>query len=308
MPFLELKHVSKGFGPNGSRSDVLKDINLAIDKGEFVAIVGYSGAGKTTLISLIAGLLKADSGTVTLNDLEITGPGPDRGIVFQNYSLLPWLTVYENIHLAVEQLFPNWTAAKKRQHVERHIAMVNLTPAREKRPGELSGGMRQRVSVARALAMDPQVLLLDEPLSALDALTRATLQDEISRIWQENRKTVVLITNDPDEGIYLADRIIPLSSSPSATLGPSIRIDIPRPRDRKALNHDRRFKEIRREVIEFLLHSKGSQPHASVTKKLVLPDLEPEDLTVSRLKLGGRRRPIRRSEIKRETVEVDINV
>jgi nitrate/nitrite transport system ATP-binding protein len=308
MPFLELKNVSKSFGPSGARSDVLKDINLAIDKGEFVAIVGFSGAGKTTLISLIAGLLKADSGTVTLNDLEITGPGPDRGIVFQNYSLLPWLTVYENIYLAVEQLFPNWTAAKKQQHVERHIAMVNLTPAREKRPGELSGGMRQRVSVARALAMDPQVLLLDEPLSALDALTRATLQDEISRIWRENQKTVVLITNDPDEGIYLADRIIPLSSSPSATLGPSIRIDLPRPRDRKALNHDRRFKEIRREVIEFLLHSKGSHPHASVTKKLVLPDLRPEDLTLPRLKLGSRRRPIRRSEIKRETVEVDINV
>jgi nitrate/nitrite transport system ATP-binding protein len=307
MPFLELKNVSKGFGPNGARSDVLKDINLAIDKGEFVAIVGFSGAGKTTLISLIAGLLKADSGTVTLNDLEITGPGPDRGIVFQNYSLLPWLTVYENIYLAVEQIFPNWTAAKKQQHVERHIAMVNLTPAREKRPGELSGGMRQRVSVARALAMDPQVLLLDEPLSALDALTRATLQDEISRIWQENQKTVVLITNDPDEGIYLADRIIPLSSSPSATLGPSIRIDIPRPRDRKALNHDRRFKEIRREVIEFLLNSKGGH-HASVTKKLVLPDLEPENLNVPLAIMGGRRRPIRRREIKCESVEVDINV
>ena len=304
MAFLELNNVSKGFGPNGARSDVLKDINLAIDKGEFVAIVGFSGAGKTTLISLIAGLLDTDSGSVTLNDLEITGPGPDRGIVFQNYSLLPWLTVYENILLAVEQLFPNWTAAKKQQHVERHIAMVNLTSAREKRPGELSGGMRQRVSVARALAMDPQVLLLDEPLSALDALTRATLQDEISRIWQENRKTVVLITNDPDEGIYLADRIIPLSSGPGATLGPSIRIDIPRPRDRKALNHDRRFKEIRREVIEFLLHSKGSHSHASMTKKLVLPDLEPEDLNVPRLKLGGRRRPIRRSEIKREKVEL----
>src|SRR5687768_14834398 len=238
MAFLELKNVSKGYGANGSRTEVLRDINLQIEKGEFVAIVGYSGAGKTTLISLIAGLLKADSGTVTLNDLEITEPGPDRGIVFQNYSLLPWLTVYENIYLAVEQLFPNWAPAMKQQHVERHIAMVNLTPAREKRPGELSGGMRQRVSVARALAMDPQVLLLDEPLSALDALTRATLQDEISRIWQENRKTVVMITNDPDEGIYLADRIIPLSAGPGATLGPSFAIDIPRPRSRQGINHD----------------------------------------------------------------------
>src|SRR5712671_3529781 len=242
MSFLELKNVSKGFGPIGSRSDVLKDINLAIDKGEFVAIVGFSGAGKTTLISLIAGLLKADSGTVTLNDLEITGPGPDRGIVFQNYSLLPWLSVFENILLAVESVNPNWTVEKRKEHVEKYIAMVSLTPAINKLPSELSGGMRQRVSVARALAMDPQILLLDEPLSALDALTRSTLQDEISRIWQENRKTVVMITNDPDEGILLADRIIPLTAGPGATLGPEIAIDIPRPRDRKEINHHPRFK------------------------------------------------------------------
>ena len=301
MAFLELKQVSKSFGS----MPVLKDISLGIRRGEFVAIVGFSGTGKTTLINLIAGLLKPDSGTVTLNDLEITEPGPDRGIVFQNYSLLPWLSVYENIHLAVDQVFPNWTPAKKRQHVERHIAMVNLMPAREKRPGELSGGMRQRVSVARALAMDPQILLLDEPLSALDALTRATLQDEIGRIWQQDRKTVVLITNDPDEGIYLADRIIPLTAGPGATLGPSIQINILRPRDRKALNQDSRFKEIRRAVIEFLLNSK-EQRKVSLSRKLILPELEPEDLNRPRRMLSGRRRPIRRNEIKRETVEVDV--
>ena len=201
MPYLELKNVSKSFGRNGHGVEVLRDINLSVEKGEFVAIVGYSGAGKTTLISLIAGLLKPDSGSITLNDLEITSPGPDRGIVFQNYSLLPWLSVFENIFLAVEQCFPNWSSAKKVEHTERHIAMVHLTAARDKRPHELSGGMRQRVSVARALAMDPQILLLDEPLSALDALTRATLQDEISRIREENQKTVLLITNDPDEGM-----------------------------------------------------------------------------------------------------------
>jgi nitrate/nitrite transport system ATP-binding protein len=301
MAYLELKNVSKRFGANGARSEVLRDINLSVGKGEFVAIVGFSGAGKTTFISLIAGLLRPDTGTLTLNDLEIAGPGPDRGIVFQNYSLLPWLTVYENIYLAVDQVFPNWTGAKKQQHVEKHIGMVNLTPARGKRPHELSGGMRQRVSVARALAMDPQILLLDEPLSALDALTRATLQDEISRIWQENRKTVVMITNDPDEGIYLADRIIPLSAGPGATLGPSIAIDLPRPRDRKALNHEPRFKEIRRELIEFLLKSK-SQGHAAITKKLVLPDIEPEDLNQPR----RRGAPVRRSEVKRETVETNL--
>src|SRR6266699_3514579 len=277
MSFLELKNVSKGYGANGSRSEVLHNIILQIEKGEFVAIVGFSGAGKTTLINLITGLLKPDSGTARLNDLEITGPGPDRGIVFQNYSLLPWLSVFENILLAVDQVNPNWSAAKKQEHVEKYIAMVNLTPAREKRPGELSGGMRQRVSVARALAMDPQILLLDEPLSALDALTRATLQDEVSRIWEENHKTVVMITNDPDEGIYLADRIVPLTAGPGATLGPSFKVEIPRPRDRKAINHDTHFKEIRRDVIEFMLGSK-QQRHVKLTRKLVLPEIEPEDL------------------------------
>src|SRR5437773_8501384 len=299
MAFLELKQVSKSFGS----MPVLKDISLGIRRGEFVAIVGFSGTGKTTLINLIAGLLRPDSGTVTLNDLEITAPGPDRGIVFQNYSLLPWLSVYENIYLAVDQVFRNWAPAKKQQHAEKYIAKVNLSPAREKRPHELSGGMRQRVSVARALAMEPQILLLDEPLSALDALTRATLQDELSRIWDENKKTVVLITNDPDEGIYLADRIIPLTAGPSATLGPSFAVDLPRPRDRKAINHDPHFKEIRRDVIEFMLNSKH-QRRPSITKRLALPDTQPEDLRHPK-PMAGRSLPKRRGEIKEETVEVE---
>jgi nitrate/nitrite transport system ATP-binding protein len=303
VPYLDLNRISKGYGFNGARTEVLRDINLSVEKGEFVAIVGYSGAGKTTLISLIAGLIKPDSGTLTLNDLEISEPGPDRGVVFQNYSLLPWLTVFENIHLAVDQVFPNWAQIKKQQHVEDTIAMVNLTPARNKRPSELSGGMRQRVSVARALAMDPQILLLDEPLSALDALTRATLQDEISRIWEENQKTVVLITNDPDEGIYLADRIIPLTAGPEATLGPSLRVDLPRPRDRKALNHDPGFKKLRREIIDFLLTT-GAKPKVEVTRKLILPDIEPEDLSVPRNAFATRHQPVRRREVKRETVEI----
>jgi len=305
MPYLELKSVAKGYGVNGSRAEVLRDINLAVEKGEFVAIVGYSGAGKTTLMSLIAGLIQPDTGTVLLNDLEITGPGPDRGIVFQNYSLLPWLTVYENIHLAVDQVFPNYSPEKKRQHTEKFIAMVNLTPARAKRPGELSGGMKQRVSVARALAMDPQILLLDEPLSALDALTRATLQDEISRIWGESRKTVLLITNDVDEGIYLADRIIPLSAGPGATLGPSFTVDLPRPRDRKELNHEPRFKQLRREVMDWLIASGGKKKAVTLTKTLVLPDLMPEDLSLPPPLIGGRRKPVRRSEIKTEVVEIN---
>jgi nitrate/nitrite transport system ATP-binding protein len=182
--------------------------------------------------------------------------------------------------------------------------MVNLTPARDKRPGELSGGMRQRVSVARALAMDPQIILLDEPLSALDALTRATLQDEISRIWEASKKTVVMITNDPDEGIYLADRIIPLTAGPGATLGPSFKVEIPRPRDRKAINHDPHFKDLRRELISFMLGSKRER-HTEITKRLVLPDIEPEDLSVAPRRTWGRR-PVRKREIKEETVGMDL--
>lgn len=300
MAFLNLQNVSKSYGVNGRRQEILRDVNLEVQNGEFVAIVGFSGAGKTTLISLIAGLIRPDEGKVTLSGSEIIKPGPDRGIVFQNYSLLPWLTVFENIFLAVEQCFPDWSATKKSTHTEKYIAMVNLTAARDKRPRELSGGMRQRVSVARALAMDPQILLLDEPLSALDALTRATLQDEISRIWSEDKKTVVMITNDPDEAIYLADRIVPLTAGPGATLGPSFAVEIPRPRDRQAINHDPHFKKLRREISGFMLNSKGERQTA-VTKKLILPDIEPENLNLPRM--NWRKTPLRRSEIKEETVK-----
>ena len=306
MAFLELKNVSKGFGPANARTEVLRDINLEIEQGEFVAIVGYSGAGKTTLISMIAGLIAPDSGMVRLRDKPITEPGPDRGIVFQNYSLLPWLTVFENILLAVDQIYPEWSPLKKKEHVEKFIAMVNLTPARDKKPSELSGGMRQRVSVARALSINPQVLLLDEPLSALDALTRANLQDEIERIWEQDRKTVVLITNDVDEGILLADRIIPLSAGPNATLGPAVPVRLARPRDRKALNHNPDFKRIRNSVIEYLL-GEGGHKHTTVTRTLHLPDIEPEDISegIPIVPLFGAPGPKRRGELKKETVEID---
>jgi nitrate/nitrite transport system ATP-binding protein len=293
-PFLQLSNVSKSFGA----ASVLADVNLSIERGEFVAIVGYSGSGKTTLVSLVAGLIKADTGTVKLNDLDITGPGPDRGIVFQNYSLLPWLTVAENIALAVDQVFPNYSPEKKRQHVAKYIEMVNLTKAAEKKPAQLSGGMRQRVSVARALAMDPQILLLDEPLSALDALTRATLQDEIERIWEADKKTVVLITNDVDEALLLADRIIPLTPGPGATLGESVAVTLARPRDRKALNHDPEFKRLKALVASQLL-AYGDRRKASVTRKLVLPNIMPEDLESPRT---NRREPLRFEAKKAEAI------
>ena len=295
MAFLELKNVSKSY----HGVPVLAGVDLAIERGEFVAIVGYSGSGKSTLISLIAGLTKPDTGTVKLNDLDITGPGPDRGIVFQNYSLLPWLTVSENVALAVDQVFPNYSAERKREQVDKYIGMVNLTPACDKKPGQLSGGMRQRVSVARALAMDPQILLLDEPLSALDALTRATLQEEIAEIWGRDHKTVVLITNDVDEGLLLADRIIPMTPGPGAHLGPSIPITLSRPRDRKALNHDPEFKRLRAKVTTQLLDY-GADRTTTVTRRLVLPDILPEDLDQPRVN----RRPRRPHELKKEEVTV----
>ena len=206
MAFLELRNVSKAYGEGAERTEVLANVSLEIERGEFVAIVGFSGSGKTTLLSLIAGLIEPDEGEILIDDKRIAGPGPERGVIFQNYSLLPWLTVYGNVALVVNHLFPAWPAKKRRAHVEHYVEMVHLTPALQKRPTELSGGMRQRVAVARALAMDPEILLMDEPLSALDALTRGTLQAEIEKIWREERKTAVLITNDVDEGLVLADR------------------------------------------------------------------------------------------------------
>jgi nitrate/nitrite transport system ATP-binding protein len=295
MSFLELSNVSKAF--NGV--PVLARVDLSIERGEFVAIVGYSGSGKSTLISLIAGLIKPDTGSVKLNDRDIMGPGPDRGIVFQNYSLLPWLTVYENVALAVDQVFPDYSAEKKHEQIEKYIGMVNLTAARDKKPGQLSGGMRQRVSVARALAMDPQILLLDEPLSALDALTRATLQEEIAEIWGRDHKTVVLITNDVDEGLLLADRIIPMTPGPGARLGASIPVTLARPRDRKALNHDPAFKRLRATVTTELLDY-GTRRTTTVTKRLVLPDILPEDLDQPRVK----RRPRRPNELKSAEIAI----
>jgi nitrate/nitrite transport system ATP-binding protein len=278
MAFLALESVSKGYGAPGRRTEVLAKVDLGVERGEFVAILGPSGAGKTTLISLIAGLTRPDSGAVLLAGRPVTGPGPDRGVVFQNYSLLPWMTVRENVALAVDQVFRDWPPERRLEHAERHIALVNLSASRDKRPGELSGGMRQRVSVARALATNPEVLLLDEPLSALDALTRATLQDEIEAIWEQDRKTVVLITNDIDEGILLADRILVLCAGPRASLGPEVPVDLPRPRDRKALNHDPHFARIRAQVIESLLRSGARAPAAGPCAR---------ELTAARLEVGA---------------------
>lgn len=274
-PLLELKNVSKSYGVGKDRVSILKDINLDIREGEFIAIVGFSGSGKSTLISMIAGLIQADSGEVLKQGLAITEPGPDRGVVFQNYSLMPWLTVYENVALAVDAIFKDWAPAQRRAHTEKYVKMVNLGRAMDKKPAELSGGMRQRVNVARALAANPDILLLDEPLSALDALTRGNLQDEILQIWEQEKKTVILITNDVDEAIYMADRVIPLQPGPDACFGPAFTINLQRPRDRTALNHDPEFKRLRAEITRYLMAIGMEKAQTESTDKIILPNVRP---------------------------------
>lgn len=273
MSKLSLRNVNKGFGEGAGRVEVLRDISLDVSEGEFVAIVGFSGSGKTTLINLMAGLDFPDTGEVICNSAPVAGPAPERAVCFQSYSLMPWMTVRQNVRLAVDAVFTRENVQARAERAARYVNMVGLTHAAERRPAELSGGMRQRVAVARALAMDPEVLLLDEPLSALDALTRANLQDEITEIWSKDRKTVVLITNDVDEAILLADRIIPLDPGPGATFGPEFRVDLPRPRDRTAMNHDETFKTIRRDVTAYLMDTGLSRKNAA--SDISLPNVIP---------------------------------
>jgi nitrate/nitrite transport system ATP-binding protein len=274
-PLLELKNVFKSYGSGINISPVLNNINLRIKKGEFIAIVGFSGSGKTTLISTIAGLIQADSGEVLKQNKTINAPGPDRGVVFQNYSLMPWLTVFENVALAVDEIFKDWPVAQRKAHTEKYVKMVNLGAARDKKPNELSGGMRQRVNVARALAANPDILLLDEPLSALDALTRGMLQDEILQIWEQEKKTVILITNDVDEAIYMADRVIPLNPGPNATLGPDFIVNIERPRNRTELNHNEAFKKTRADITQYLMAIGMEKTQSEGLNQTKLPNVRP---------------------------------
>lgn len=251
MGILTLNSVSKSFGTGTHATHVLKDITLDVQEGEFLVLLGFSGTGKTTLINLMAGLEKPSKGTVTFKGAPITEPSPERGVIFQSYSLMPWLTVNGNVGLAVDTVFPDLSKAEKAEKVAHYVKMVGLSHAATRRPAELSGGMRQRVNVARALAMNPEMLLLDEPLSALDALTRANLADEIEGIWEADKKTCVLITNDVDEAIILADRIIALN--PDGTLGEEFKVSIPRPRDRIEMNTNVTFKRLRADVTKYLM-------------------------------------------------------
>ncbi|MEN8740897.1 MAG: ABC transporter ATP-binding protein [Phaeobacter gallaeciensis] len=270
MAILTFDNVSKSFGTGTSETHVLKNINLEVEEGEFLVLLGFSGTGKTTLINLMAGLDSPTKGTVSFRGQKIDGPGPERGVIFQSYSLMPWLTVAGNVRLAVDTVYPKMPKAEKDAKVAHYIQMVGLSHAASRRPAELSGGMRQRVNVARALAMSPEVLLLDEPLSALDALTRANLADEIEAIWEADKKTCVLITNDVDEAILLADRIIALN--PDGTLGEEFRVTIPRPRDRVEMNHHEGFKSLRSQVTSYLMEV-GIESKVEGTR--LLPDVTP---------------------------------
>lgn len=251
---LKLREVEKGFA--GRPEPVLAHVNLTIPEGQFVVIVGGSGAGKTTLISLVAGLTTPDQGEISFAGHPLPPPGPDRAVMFQNYSLLPWLTVLENVALAVEAAAPDLDRQAVNERAHSFIDLVKLTAAVGKRPRELSGGMKQRVALARALAMQPRMLLLDEPLSALDALTRATLQDELARIWSETKTTVLMVTNDIDEAIVLADCVYPLTRGPRATLGAAIPVTLPRPRPRQHLSLEPEYQRVRRIIVDFLVEQR----------------------------------------------------
>ena len=251
--FVELTAVSKHFDTKKGRFQALSDVNLSIAKGEFVSLIGHSGCGKSTVLNLIAGLLEASEGGLICNGREIDGPGPERAVVFQNHSLLPWMTCFGNVHLAVERVFGEHENKEQlKARTEQALNMVGLAHAMHKHPNEISGGMKQRVGIARALAMEPKVLLMDEPFGALDALTRAHLQDELLRIVGETQSTVVMVTHDVDEAVLLSDRIVMMTNGPAATVGEILTVELPRPRDRLALANDPQYHAYRTSVLEFL--------------------------------------------------------
>lgn len=250
--FLRFENVSKVYPTAKGPYTVLTDVNFNVEAGEFICVIGHSGCGKSTLLNMVSGFSQPSSGSVTLKGQEITQPGPDRMVVFQNYALLPWLTVFDNVYLAVDQVFPQKSEAEKRSIVKDHLAMVGLTEASLKKPKQISGGMKQRVSIARALSIRPEVLILDEPFGALDAITKEELQEELLKIWQDHRCTVLMITHDIDEALFLCDRLVMMTNGPSATIGEVVNIPFPRPRDRAQIMEDPEYYNLRNYALDFL--------------------------------------------------------
>ncbi|KAM3103631.1 ABC transporter ATP-binding protein [Phormidesmis sp. 146-12] len=257
--FLEIENLHKSYkAPNGGESVVLKGINLTIGQDEYISIIGHSGCGKSTLLKIVAGLEKSTSGSVKLDGREIRKPGAERMMVFQNYSLLPWLTVRENIRLAVDEVLKDLSAGDKKQIVNEHLVMVNLTAAADKYPDQISGGMKQRVGIARALAIRPKMLLMDEPFGALDALTRGKLQRQVLEIWESHRQAVMMITHDVDEAIYMSDRIVLMTNGPAATIGEILEVPFKHPRDRQQLRESPEYYDLRNHALNFLDRHFGS--------------------------------------------------
>ncbi|WP_019197091.1 ABC transporter ATP-binding protein [Afipia birgiae] len=253
MAYLKIDHVDKVFTRGSTQSEVLKDINLTVEKGDYVSIIGHSGCGKSTLLNIVAGLTNATQGGVLLEGREVNSPGPDRAVVFQNHSLLPWLTVYDNVRLGVDKVFGKTKSrAERDEWVLHNLNLVQMTHAKDKRPSEISGGMKQRVGIARALAMEPKVLLLDEPFGALDALTRAHLQDSVMALHQKLNNTVMMITHDVDEAVLLSNRIVMMTNGPSARIGEVLEVPLPNPRKRLDLVSNPIYLKCRQRVLEFL--------------------------------------------------------
>lgn len=254
-PFLVIEDVSKVYPTaNKGTYTVLEGVNLTVNEGEFICVIGHSGCGKSTLLNMVSGFTTPSSGRVELNSVPITKPGPDRMVVFQNYALLPWKTAFENVYIAVNAVHPNKPEAEKRAIVREHLAMVGLTESADKKPPQLSGGMKQRVSIARALAIRPKVLILDEPFGALDAITKEELQEELLKIWNDYRCTVLMITHDIDEALFLADRLVMMTNGPAASIGEVMDIPFSRPRDRTRIMEDPQYYKLRNYALDFLYH------------------------------------------------------
>ncbi|WP_422767745.1 ABC transporter ATP-binding protein [Photobacterium leiognathi subsp. mandapamensis] len=273
-PILELTQLGMRYPVATGEFIALKDVNLVVEKGEFISLIGHSGCGKSTVLDLIAGLQMPTDGGVLVSNKEVSGPGPDRAVVFQHHALLPWLTVYENVELALKQVAihqkKRLSKSELEQQVMHYLALVQMTHANSKKTDEISGGMKQRVGIARALAMQPNVLLMDEPFGALDALTRAHLQDALMAIQAELKNTIIMITHDVDEAVLLSDRIVMMSNGPAATIGEVLTVDLPRPRDRVVLANNERYQHVRQQVLQFLYekHTKVEPLHQPAAKEV----------------------------------------
>jgi nitrate/nitrite transport system ATP-binding protein len=271
-PLLDLTQLGMAFPTPNGEFIALKNVNMQIKKGEFISLIGHSGCGKSTVLNLVAGLHLPTTGGVIVDGREVSGPGPERAVVFQNHSLLPWLTVYQNVELAVEQIAENRGKEWVQEQVEHYLDLIQMSHAADKRPDEISGGMKQRVGIARALALQPKVLLMDEPFGALDALTRARLQDSLMAIQAELNNTVIMITQDVDEAVLLSDKIVMMTNGPAATIGEVLEIDLPRPRNRVDLADDAKYLKYRQSVLKFLYEKQSKQEQIAAKPASVKED------------------------------------